>query len=242
MISTYSFALSIILFNLALVLVFLLRRKRYFIARYGIQVLILIVALGIIRLFSPVDGQFPHVIRSHKVIPAIRSALGYGIFGNQITVGKILLAVWLGGTAVFLIRDVCLILRFKWQRAGYTECNNAQVRAIAKELGITKPLVITPCVPMPHVAGHFRQVIYVPPLELSEEDWKYVLQHEIQHIAAHDQQIKLFFLFLRSLFWWNPVSQLFIKELDAILELRCDDQVCAKLSEDEQVSYFGAMR
>lgn len=241
MISTYSFALSIILFNLALVLVFLLRRKRYFIARYGIQVLILIVALGIIRLFSPVDGQFPHVIRSHKVIPAIRSALGYGIFGSQITVGKILLAVWLGGTAVFLIRDVCLILRFKWQRAGYTECNNEQVRAIAKELGITKPLVITPCVPMPHVAGHFRQVIYVPPLELSEEDWKYVLKHEMQHVLAHDQQIKLFFLFLRALFWWNPVSQLFIKELDAILELRCDDQVCAKLSEDEQVSYFGAM-
>ena len=240
-VTAYSIVSAVVIFNLALVFVYLLRRRRNFIARYGIQVLLVVVALGLLRLLSPVDGQFPHVIRSHKVIPAIRSALIYELFGSRITVGQILLAVWFVGTLIFLLRDVRMILRFKRQRSQYTQSENAQVAAIAQELGITKPVVITPCVPMPHVAGYFRQVIYVPPLELSDEDWNYVLRHEMQHILAHDQLIKLCFLFLRALFWWNPVSQLFIRELDAILELRCDHRVISKLREEEGVAYFETM-
>lgn len=241
MISTNSFALSIILFNLALVLVFLLRRKRYFIARYGIQVLILIVALGIIRLFSPVDWQLAHIIRSDRILPAIQTILRYSIPRIGLSVGGTLLAVWAAGIVVYAIRDITMLIRFWILRNGYILCDAPHISEVAKSLNVRNPLVVTRCVTTPHVAGHLKPVIYVPPLELSDEDWKYVLRHEMQHIAAHDQQIKLLFLLLRTVFWWNPVSHRFIKELDAILELRCDEQVCAKLSEDEQISYFGAM-
>ena len=241
MISTYSFALSIILFNLALVLVFLLRRKRYFIVRYGIQVLILIVALGIIRLFSPVDWQLAHIIRSDRILPAIQTILRYSIPRIGLSVGGTLLAVWAAGIVVYAIRDITMLIRFWILRNGYILCDAPHISEVAKSLNVRNSLVVTRCVTILHVAGHLKPVIYIPPLELSDEDWKYVLRHEMQHIAAHDQQIKLLFLLLRTVFWWNPVSHRFIKELDAILELRCDEQVCAKLSEDEQISYYGAM-
>jgi len=142
---------------------------------------------------------------------------------------------------VFLTKDVVTILRFRNLRRNYGSVECAAVHKAADELGIKHTLIVTPFADVPHVAGHFRQVIYVPPLELSGSDWKYVLMHEAQHISAHDQQIKLMFLLIRAMFWWNPIAHLFMRELDAILELRCDNAVTSRLGESESLEYFAAM-
>ena len=53
MISTYSFVTAVILYNLVLVLVYLLRRKTSFLLRYGAQALLFMTALAFLRLFLP---------------------------------------------------------------------------------------------------------------------------------------------------------------------------------------------
>jgi len=241
MISAYSFIMSVVLFNLALTLVYMLRRKKDFIASYGIQTLIIITILGLIRLISPVDWERAYIVRSYNLIPAIQGVLNYPLVGDGMSVGRALIALWVIGALAFIIRDVALIIRFKMQRSRYAVCEHPQITKVAEELGIEKRIVITFCVEMPFVAGHFRQNIYVPPLELSDEDWEYVLLHEKQHIAAHDQHIKLLFVLLRALFWWNPISHLFVGELDAVLELRCDNAVTSRLDEAGSLAYFSAM-
>lgn len=241
MISAYSIAMSAILFNISLVAVYMLRRKQDFIARYGIQTLIIITILGLIRLLSPVDWELAHIVRSYTILPAVQSVLAFQLAADWLTMGRALLAIWLIGTLIFIVRDVAVIVRFKLKRSRYDICENEQILKVAKELDIDQLIVVTSCVEMPHVAGHFRQRIYVPPIELSDEDWKYVLLHEKQHITAHDQHIKLLFVLLRALFWWNPISHLFMMELDAILELRCDNAVTARLDEEANFAYFGAM-
>ena len=60
-------------------------------------------------------------------------------------------------------------------------------------------------------------------------------------LRGGDARIKLFFLLLRDLFWWNPLSHLFLRELDALLELRCDAALTQDMDEDEILSYLAAI-
>ncbi len=238
MISTYSFVMSVIFFNIALIFVYVLRRKRDFIAKYGIQILMTITALGFARLVLPIDLEAAHIIRSYNFIPSIQNALNQPIAGNSFGIGEMLLALWTLGTIVFLLKDVVAIIRFKSRRARYEQCENADIFEAAAEMGINNKVMVTPNAPVPYVAGYFKQTIFVPPLGLDKDEWKYVLMHERQHIKAHDQFIKLLFIVIRAMFWWNPISHLFIHELDAILELRCDYNVTKNLSEQDSLSYF----
>ncbi len=238
MISAYSFVMSVIFFNIALIFVYALRRKRDFIAKYGIQILITITALGFARLVLPIDLEAAHIIRSYNFIPSIQNALNQPIAGNSFGIGKTLLALWAIGTIVFLLKDIVAIIRFKSRRARYESCENAAISEVAVELEINHKVMVTPNAPVPYVAGYFKQTIFIPPLELDKDDWKYILMHERQHIKEHDQFIKLLFIVIRAIFWWNPISHLFMHELDAILELRCDYNVTKNLSEQDSLSYF----
>ena len=241
MMSAYSFLMALIFFNIALIIVYVLRRKSDFIAKYGIQVLMTITGLGFARLVLPFDLGAAHIIRSYNFIPAVQTALNQSIAGTDFTLGVALLALWALGTIVFLLKDVAAIIRFKVKRAGYEQRENPAVFEAADELGIANKITFTPDAPVPYVAGYFRQEIFVPLLELSKDEWKSVLMHEQQHIKAHDQLIKLLFIVIRAVFWWNPFSHLFMHELDAILELRCDYAVTKNLSEEESLSYFAVI-
>ena len=79
MISAYSVCSAVIFYNLSLVLVFLLRRKTRFLARYSTSVLLFITVLGLVRLFTPVDLKPAIVIPSRYLLPAVQSALQFNI-------------------------------------------------------------------------------------------------------------------------------------------------------------------
>ena len=238
MISAYSFVISFLFFNIALIIVYVLMRKSDFIAKYGISVLITITGLGFARLVLPFDLGAAHIIRSYHFIPAVQTALNQGVAGTDFTLGEALLALWVLGSAVFLIKDALTILRFKVRNAKYEKSGSSAAFEAAAELGIGNKITVTPDAPVPYVAGYFKPKIFTPNLELDKDEWKFVLMHERQHIKGHDQLIKLLFVVVRAVFWWNPFSHLFMRELDAILELRCDYAVMKNLSEEESLSYF----
>ncbi len=241
MISAYSFVTSLIFFNIALIIVYILRRKSDFIAKYGISVLITITVLGFARLVLPFDLGAAHIIKSRHVIPTVRTALGQSIAGTDFTLGEALLALWALGVAVFLIKDAVTILRFKVRNAKYEKSECPALFEAADELKIANKITLTPDAPVPYVAGYFKPEIFTPDLELDKDEWKFVLMHEKQHIKEHDQLIKLLFVVVRAVLWWNPFSHLFMHELDAILELRCDYAVMKNLSEEESLSYFAVI-
>ena len=241
MISAYSFVISFLFFNIALIIVYVLRRKSDFIAKYGISVLMTIIVLGFARLALPFDLEEAYVIKSRNLIPAVQTALKQGIAGTDFTLGKALLALWAIGTLVFLLKDAAAIIRFKARNAKYKKSESSAAFEAATELGIGNKITVTPDAPVPYVAGYFKPEIFIPPLELDKDEWKYVLMHERQHIKSRDQLIKLLFIVIRAVFWWNPFSHLFMRELDAILELRCDYAVMKNLSEEESLSYFAVI-
>ena len=162
MISAYSFVMALIFFNMAMIIAYVLRRKRDFVAKYGIQTVITIVVFGLLRLLLPVGIEEAYVIGSTKFVPAVQTALNYGIAGTDFSLGEALLALWALGAIVFIAKDIVTIVCFKRERAKYGHCECAAVFEAADELKINNKITVTPDAPVPYVAGYLKQEIFLP--------------------------------------------------------------------------------
>lgn len=241
MVSVYSFFCSVIFFNVSLIGVFLLRRRTWFLARYAASSLMVLTVLGLARLFIPVDLDSAYVIRSEHIIPTIQKALTSKILGGRISIGAVLLLIWGCGTVVFAVRDLALCLKAHRARASYMYVENEQAARLAAEFGGKYIVKVSPDISVPHMAGLFHPVIYLPCMELSDEELRFILRHEIQHILSHDILKKFLFLAIEALFWWNPIAHISVNEIDALLELQCDAKITAGLDEEGVLDYVQAI-
>ena len=236
-VTVYSIVASVIFFNIALVTAFIMRRSSTFVARRTVSYLLLMVLLGIIRLLTPIDFDKAFVVRSYQVIPMIEDFLNRPIVGSY-TFGSLLLLVWLAGTVTFIVRDMIIQIRFIHASRNYPPSDRRDLLDLAGEYGSNFGLLVSSSISRPYTAGLFRPVIYLPDIELPEEQWRTILRHEVQHIRSHDEVKKLFFLAIQALFWWNPLAHISRKEIDTILELQCDAKVTAGMSKEEVDAYL----
>lgn len=236
-VTIYSIVASVIFFNIALVTAFIMRRSSTFVARRTVSYLLLMVLLGIIRLLTPIDFDKAYVVRSYQVIPMIEDFLNRSIVGSY-TFGSLLLLVWLAGTVTFIVRDMIIQIRFIHASRNYPPSDRRDLLDLAGEYGSNFGLLVSSSISRPYTAGLFRPVIYLPDIELPEEQWRTILRHEVQHIRSHDEVKKLFFLAIQALFWWNPLAHISRKEIDTILELQCDAKVTAGMSNEEVDAYL----
>ena len=240
-ITIYSVIISIVFFNIALIAAFIMRRSNTFLARHTASLLLLMVLLGIIRLLTPIDFDKAFVVRSYQIIPAIEDFINRPIAGNY-TLGSLLLLVWLAGTVIFLARDIVTQIRFVRTSRDYPPSDRRDLLDLAGEYGSNFGLLVSSSISRPYTAGLFRPAIYLPDIELPEEQWRTILRHEVQHIRSHDEAKKLFFLAIQALFWWNPLAHISRKEIDTILELQCDANVTAGMSKEEVDAYLDLLK
>ena len=241
MISAYSVCSAVIICNLFQALVFLLRRRTRFLARHTVSLLVFISALGLVRLFTPVDFKSAVVIQSWHLLPALQSASQAEIPFLGISVCAALLILWGCGSLVSAARDIAAALRALRRRRGYTYVEDERVSALAKQLYRGGRVKVSPQVAEPYVAGVFRPVIYLPCMELTEEELFFILRHEAEHIRARDGLKKLLFLVIKWLFWFNPFVYVSMGEIDSILELRCDERVVKELGGADRARYMDTL-
>ena len=239
-VSVYSIIVSVLFFNLSLVAVNLLRRSGAIRAKNAPSVLLFLTLLGFIRLFTPLDWGKAHIIRSYRLLPTLRRTLNAPVLG-PLSLGSILAIVWAAGTLVFLLRDLVRQRRFVRSEKDLPLSENEQISRIAAEFGGGFALKISPEIEIPYVTGLFKPVIYVPDIELSDEDWRNIFQHETQHVRSWDEWKKLLFRGIRALFWWNPLLKLSEKDISLLIELQCDARVAGNGSPDEQEAYLRTM-
>ncbi len=241
MVSAFSFAAAIIWFNVSMLVVSYLGRKTYFLAKYSTSFLVLFALLGMIRMLLPLDLPEAYVIPSYTVLPAIRRALEADISlgTTHISVSLILVAIWGIGTLIVLIKNIAQLIRERNLRKQYTVIESTQMKRISLQLKLRKAdIIVTPDVSSPNVIGLFRAHIYLPDIEITDSDWELILRHEYQHFEHHDFLIKLFYLVLSTVFWWNPAVHKFQKRLDYLLEVRCDGKVTKNMDTAGKISYL----
>lgn len=240
-ITVYSDIISVVFFNIALIAAFIMRRSETFLAKHTVSFLLLMVLLGIIRLLTPIDFDSAYVVRSYQVIPAIEDFINRPIAGNY-TLGSLLLLIWLVGTVVFLAQDIVKQIRFVRTSRNYPPSDRRDLLDLAGEYGSNFGLLVSSSISRPYTAGLFRPTIYLPDIELPEESWRTILRHEVQHVRSYDEAKKLFFLAIQALFWWNPLAHISRKEIDTILELQCDANVTAGMSDEEVDAYLDLLK
>ena len=240
-VTIYSVVISIVFFNIALIAAFIMRRSSVLLAKRTVSFLLLTVLLGVVRLLSPIDFDKAIVVRSYHVLPAIEDFLHRGIVGS-FPCGSLLLVIWLGGTIAFLIHDVSKQIQFLKASRNYPPSDRKDLLDLAGEFGGNFGLLVSSSISRPYVSGLLRPVVYLPDIELPEEQWRIILRHEVQHIRSHDGWKKLFFLAIQALFWWNPLAHISRSEIDTLIELQCDAKVTAGMNAEEVDAYLETLK
>lgn len=210
-----------------------MRRRPVFLKTDGVSVLLLLSAIAAVRLLMPIEIPVTATIPLWNLLGAPQRFINDHPFLTQF-----LSVVWAVGAVLVTGRDI-LVLYFAHKRCrAFRRVESRQVQEIADRLGLSCPVVVSPDVEAPFVAGFVRPVVYFPSGELRGRYIELILAHEQQHIRSHDALIKLFFGIVSALLWWNPVAHMFRKEINVLLEMRCDAKVTKGMSEDERTEYL----
>ena len=237
-VSIFSFFSSIILFNLAAIVIILYRKKTDFIVKHGINLLLLSSLLAVIRLILPIDLHNAKIINIHHIYQPIKKILFFKI-GNRLFVYQLLLLVWGIGTLSLLFYYLCSSLFEIYKLNHLKYISSPDIEALYSNYTNIKIVIkVSSEIDVPLVWGFFKCHIYFPNYDLSSDEWKFILDHEALHIKLHDTFIKIFLLFLTALFWWNPIMYILRKDIDQMLELRCDGILTQDYSIEMQNKYL----
>ncbi|MCL2365895.1 MAG: M56 family metallopeptidase [Oscillospiraceae bacterium] len=243
MISRYSIIIAIILFNLSIIIIAIMRRRTNYLVKYSTLTLVVLALLGVLRMVIPMSFPFTYVIQSFRIYPAIVAALDRPLWaGGMLTTQRVILLVWGVGSAIMLVRTVIMLCKVYEQRSKYALVESAQVKKMVEKLQLEwAEVIVSPDVGVPFVTGLFKARIYLPNMEMSDDVLEVILRHEYQHFKLHDLMIKVFYFVLSVLFWWNPIVHTFQRELDKLLEIRCDMALLATMNEEEKTLYLEAL-
>lgn len=235
-ISVYSLISAIVCFNASILIIAIFRRNTAFLEKNGIVLLLLLTSLSMIRLFFPLDFTFAFVIVSYRILPSIL------VWISSTRINVFLGIVWGVGSILYLLKSLIIYREERKKLMNYCCISDEQVERVARNLSLDKAkIMVSPEVDVPKVTGYFRAYIYLPQLAVTDEELIFILRHEYQHFKNHDLFIKVFYQLLTAVFWWNPILHLFQRELENLLELRCDDSISRKLNTQERICYLEAI-
>ena len=103
------------------------------------------------------------------------------------------------------------------------------------------PLYVNAHANSPMLVGIFRPAIYIPNLEISNDELKYIFRHELTHYKRLDFIYKWFVQITLCLHWFNPIMYMLNKEISRVCELSCDELVIRHLRTEERVLYGDAL-
>ena len=163
-------------------------------------------------------------------------------------VSDLLLLVWAVGSILLFAQFLIRYHRGKRDIDRLPKQENQVLQKILDELqrGNKRPIPIqvlccsglsTPC-----GIGLLRRQILLPSQEYTEEELCHILRHELQHFQTHDLLVKWMIRVFQCLFWWNPFVYLLGKDMDQVLEIKCDLSVVKNYSRQETLAYMRTIK
>ena len=164
---------------------------------------------------------------------------------RQLTSQDILVILWgcgsVGVLSYYLLAHWVFCHRMKDKSR---ECADERIlvitEEIAKELGLKKiPRVrqVKDVWTGPFTVGFLRNTVFLPDTDYQEKDLQYIIRHELVHCAGKDTQMKVLFVIVNAVHWFNPFAWLMKSLVDQDMELACDERVLADTSRKERSEY-----
>jgi beta-lactamase regulating signal transducer with metallopeptidase domain len=134
--------------------------------------------------------------------------------------------IWLAGIAVLLCYGFITYLRLKQRLSTAT-----LVRYNIYE---------TDLINTAFVMGFIRPKIIIP-INLSENEFDYIIKHEETHIKRFDYIIKPLAFLVLIIHWFNPLIWLSYYLMTKDMEMSCDESVMKNTGEDIRVNYSSSL-
>lgn len=160
----------------------------------------------------------------------------------------LLLLVWAAGSVFLLAR---LLLRACSGRRAIDRIPKQENQVLQEALEelqreqkrrIPIQVLCCPGLSTPCGVGLVRRKILLPSLEYSADELRHILRHELQHFQTHDLLVKWMIRVFQCLFWWNPLVYLLGRDLDQVLEIKCDLSVVKNYSRQETLAYMRTIK
>ncbi len=152
--------------------------------------------------------------------------------------------IWLVVSLVLLVRKVTIYQSFvRYIRDGLTPVSDMEMldrlSVIAEGEGVKSPveLGVNPLISSPMLIGFFRPCIVLPTSEYREEDFRYIVLHELTHYKRRDMFYKWLVQVTVCLHWFNPLVHLMSREITKACEFSCDEAVLAKTGDGSARDY-----
>lgn len=182
-------------------------------------------------------GGEPEPAEGPEVLPQIGPAVWENLW-----------AVWLAGALVLLIRKATAYQSFvRCLRAGWEPVDDPalldRAAEIGAEIGVKRPveLYVNPLAASPMLLGGRNPRVVLPAAEMPEEDFRFVLLHELTHYRRRDVLYKWLVQMTVCVHWFNPLVHWMGREVERTGELSCDEAVLRRLEGAERRAYGDAL-
>jgi len=211
----------------------------------------LVIVFGLIIPFRPqwnvspvFEMQIIEVLHFTQTIENVTlSPVATGISGWQI-----MSALWFAGVVVFLFYHALKHYRFvkttkRWSVSIKDENTLALMENLKKEMEITKhiELYVCSCAGSPMLIGLFKPRIFIPTIEITHDELRYIINHELVHYKRKDLLYKYVVLVATAIHWFNPVVYFVSKEIADLCEMSCDSEVVKNADADARQFYSEAI-
>lgn len=249
-ITLFSFVTAVLLSSLLIVVLYLSRKsvKTIRMLNFGYLACLYLFCLG--RMFFSVELPFAAVICAPSLMNPVHDVneANLPMMEGTFLVSDLLLLVWVVGSILLFAQFLIRYHRGKRDIDRLPKQENQVLQKILDELhrGNKRriPIQVLCCsgLSTPCGIGLFRRQILLPSQEYTEEELFHILRHELQHFQTHDLLVKWMIRVFQCLFWWNPLVYLLGKDMDQVLEIKCDLSVVKNYSRQETLAYMRTIK
>lgn len=245
-ITFFSFAMSLLWFNLYIIIINFFRKKDKFIISFSTIPLMFFMSLSVFRLIFNFEIPGSTVIKSKNVFPVFYTFMRKQLNSNNFNINILqgLIFAWILVAITLIINSIIKYIKFKKDLEKLSDNSSKEDKEffnkILKETKMKSKINIVQneTISSPFIVGILKGIIYIPKIDFSKAELEYILLHEINHFLEKDSLKKILIQSLRYVFWWNPFAHLFANNFNHILEIQCDLKTTARFSEKEKIRYL----
>lgn len=246
----FSVMMATMFSTLFILIIHFFRYREFFLRTFGIHTVLFLYLLCAVRMMFAVELPFTKIIRAEIIYNPVYLAVSTPqvvMRDFSSTFLDLLLLVWaigaLGLTLKFFLESfrVSRKLRaFPGETNALADRVLSQVQAESKYSPKVK-IQVCENISIPAGSGIFHKVICLPDRAYSEKELYYIIKHEYIHFCNRDLEIKFLIRLFCCLFWWNPAVYLLKRDVDRILEIKCDSTATENFSKESKLEYLTAI-
>lgn len=237
-INSFSFLSAVIWSSLFISVLYLLRRTLPKAYRLGLPWFVLLYFCSMLRGFFPLELPRVSVVENFSF---------YAVFCDWL----LYKGIWIPAAIVWVLVSCVLLCRYV--RQYYSVLQDIHQHAVpwdARTEQFLQDIQMQSnrslCIDgyrikhlhSPFGLGVFHKIIVLPDEAYSDEQLQYILLHEYTHFLHHDTLLKTLVEIFCIVFWWNPAAYLLRRDLEQIVELRCDASVSKRFSKQQRAEYL----